>query len=532
MAKAWEPLQTGDKIAVIFPSHRPFYRSNAPDTIGTPATEIEYHKEWINSLGLEPDIPDDLAAIEEWGEQQGAARTRAQHIIDALADPNVKAIYATGGHGADEVILELEKYYSNPTNLPKRPDAPPLIGFSDVTQLQLYLGEKGLVSPLQVASEKTPELRSLLFEQKLPQNIPLIPLNEAAERSSAISGTTIGGNDFAIYRTHRTKHRLQTKENRNNILLLEGEQSDQDFVLTLEKLISQGEDKNIKAIVLGQCYDNNGDERIHECDIGKILKIIKRINGLDSKIPIFFGAPIGHPKKFDKPLNFLPIPLNTETAIKTSNGNSTISFSPIRTIEDVKAAKEAYASRQVWQPIKTKDSNSFATASTVFQPIVLHPIHMPTEIPKHFIGCSVFGRDVPAMEGVDLNGKDLLIHMPIHGISLPDKPGNLGNLDYWTIAQTAAMPMMELIKMGNAENIKSITFSAPIPFPDRFTESLREFTSEHFPGKPIFTTKISQSTEMAQEIGASRDQPLLINFKNVKLDTALSSTTTCQNPSI
>ncbi len=78
--------------------------------------------------------------------------------------------------------------------------------------------------------------------------------------------------------------------------------------------------------------------------------------------------------------------------------------------------------------------------------------------------------------------------------------------------------MMELIKMGNVAHASSITFSAPIPFPARLTEYLKEFTGEHFPGKPIFTTIMLPGVNIFKD--HSDTQAYEITMMGVKLSTA------------
>jgi muramoyltetrapeptide carboxypeptidase LdcA involved in peptidoglycan recycling len=495
--KSWKPLQVGDKIALVFPGHVPPPQVTAEQFA---KMEIAKHRGWVKAFGLELNNEDSINSLldeETWGEKADAAQKRAQYIFDALNDMKVKAIYARGGHGTDEVILELEELFKE-HGLPKRDDAIPLIGFSDATQLQLYLGELGLVSPIQVASDGSLEVKNLLFEQELQQKMPLNPVNAAAKREILISGKTIGGNDTAILSAHRSDYRLQTAADRNNILLLEGWNT-YGVPKVLEVLEKQGQLGNTNAIILGKCYGNNGNENTIE----EIEKAVKDLN-----IPVFIGAPIGHTKL--SPEGFLPIPLNTKTTIETADGQSVISFSPVRLTEDIEEAKKAYEARQPWV---TSGKRIGGEASKMLQPIELHPIN-PAEIPEIFIGCSVLGCDIPAVEGVDLAGQNLLIHISI--------PAEVKSLDYWSFAQKATMPMMELIKMGNAKNIKSITFSAPIPFPDRLKKTIEEFTKEHFAGKPVFTALIPQNSEMVQDLDkAAKTHPLPVklNTKIIGVDS-------------
>ncbi len=221
-----------------------------------------------------------------------------------------------------------------------------------------------------------------------------------------------------------------------------------------------------------------------------------------------------------QPLNFLPLPLNTETTIESTNGKAKISFIPVRTIEDIEAGKAAYAASQPWHTLQEKDKSSLVSSSPVFQPIILNSIHSDKpelEAPNKFIGCGVVGTDIPAIEGVDLKGENLFIHIP------PEEGHDL-NL-YWTLAQKSTMPLMELVKMGAAKDIKSITFAAPVVFPDRIKEYIKNFTNEHFSGTPVFTTTIplELEPEAIKELNApSRSSPLLMKFNDIRVENKLS----------
>ncbi|MDB2414778.1 LD-carboxypeptidase [Rickettsiales bacterium] len=507
---AWQPLRKSqkadedpDKIAIIFASHnRIFYNKDSLEQ------QIKQHSAWITDLGLQVYIPDDLAEIHEWGEEKGAPRRRAQHIIDALNDLSVKAIFSVGGSGADEVIFELEKYYSNPENLPKREDAIPLIGYSDTTQLQLYLGSIGLVSPIQVrcddpgdAKNVKEALESLFFSQLLQQEIPLTPLNDAAkdekDEKAAIPGTIIGGHANTIYRTRRCNYRIDANadEDGSKILLLEGKENEKDYIeRALETLKDTGALNNIKAIIIGK----------NSPDVSEYFK--------NFEIPVLFGVPIGHG---DDSEGFLPIPLCTKTTINLGS-NPSISISPVRTKENIKKSKEEYSAREPWQP---KETITEFEQKDIFSTINLNPITELSEdiaAPEDVIICNVKGTDVPALEGVDLSDKNLLIHMTI-----PEK--SQGGMEDEGLAQKIRGPLMELLKMGHASNAKSIIFSAPIKFTPRMYNNLKNFTEEYFPEvKDVFTALISEDIQIIKDLGEEDiSKPLSVRLHDVRIETEI-----------
>jgi muramoyltetrapeptide carboxypeptidase len=69
----------------------------------------------------------------------GADARRLRELSDALRDPAIKAVFcARGGYGATRLLGQLGSLRSHP--------AKPLIGFSDITALHLWLQSLGLVS--------------------------------------------------------------------------------------------------------------------------------------------------------------------------------------------------------------------------------------------------------------------------------------------------------------------------------------------------------------------------------------------------
>ncbi len=113
------PLRPGDRVRLVSPASW-----STPEWIRESAAVLE-------SWGLVVDPGKHLAA--RWGYMAGRDEERIADLNDAFRDPAVRAIVATqGGAGAYRICEELD--FDAVRNDPK-----PLLGFSDITYLQLSL---------------------------------------------------------------------------------------------------------------------------------------------------------------------------------------------------------------------------------------------------------------------------------------------------------------------------------------------------------------------------------------------------------
>ena len=197
-------------------------------------------------------------------------------------------------------------------------------------------------------------------------------------------------------------------------------------------------------------------------------------------------------------------------------------------MEDIEKARVAYLSRKPWVPAykyrtfdKIKNNHhSIEATSEIFQPIELHPLNPSEEIPTHFIACSIVGTDIPAIEEVDLSDKNLLLNIDLGGAADINQVGG-----FWGLAQKATISMMQLKYMYQDKNLRSITISLPIPFPESLKQYLKEFTGEHFPEKPVFTAIIPDNTIMISELSKSSSvNPLLVKLNSYTKIKNLNST--------
>ena len=112
------PLRSGDKVALVSPAS-PF-----------DAVEFDAGVEELRRLGLEPVWDDSIFAREPM--VSGPADLRARAFLDAMRDPDVRAIIAVrGGYGSVEILPFLD-----PEELASTRKI--ICGYSDITSLLVY----------------------------------------------------------------------------------------------------------------------------------------------------------------------------------------------------------------------------------------------------------------------------------------------------------------------------------------------------------------------------------------------------------
>lgn len=120
--KSWSALKSGDVVDVIAPGFRP--------TDG----EVEAGVQFLESWGLKARLPKDL-----FGADVVSSHTddkRLKHLTAALLAKDSKAIWCLrGGYGSIRLVPDLLK-------LKKPNHTKVLLGFSDVTTIQLWLSQK------------------------------------------------------------------------------------------------------------------------------------------------------------------------------------------------------------------------------------------------------------------------------------------------------------------------------------------------------------------------------------------------------
>jgi len=264
------------KIAIFAPSH------------SVSATNLQLGIRQLEDSGFEVDCPKDIISppIEgcKWA---NTAEERTRRIINILNDPTVGAMWAVdGGESAIEVVNLLNEYDTNPEKvktqildsylktqeslpdnffLPKRSDlfdyskgalpkrGIPCIGFSDVSGVNNFLGQRGVVSPYYAnvldSSGRTKVLEHLMGEKKESKYEGLTLLGEgqfSSEESLEVYATVDGwiasscGTDF------------QFTLQKPSILAIESIEEGNVVGLTMQQAFEAGALENVKAIVIGR----------------------------------------------------------------------------------------------------------------------------------------------------------------------------------------------------------------------------------------------------------------------------------------
>lgn len=262
-------LQKGDTVGV-------FAISNA-----VTKSEMESGIAKLKNWGLEVVEADNL--YNKDGRYAGTQSERIAGFQKLLDNPNIKALLAArGGYGAVQVLPYLD--FSPMEQHPKW-----IVGFSDVTALLVALNNRGfetihgpMVQNFSDA-ESVESLRKALFGEL---HTISIPRNKNCIEGSA-EGRLVGGNLSIIYSMGGTLYDLNVK---NAILLIE-DTGEANYAVDrmLANLKLSGKLDSIKGVVVGDFNTSVGSD--------KPLDEIIHTYFDDLRVPIVYGAPIGHNTK-------------------------------------------------------------------------------------------------------------------------------------------------------------------------------------------------------------------------------------------
>ena len=284
-------LHAGDLVRIISPAGK---------------AEPEYVKratEVLRSWGLNVDVAPH--ALSESGRFSGTEKERCRDLIDALTDPNVKAIFCSrGGYGAVQLLDHLP--IGQVCMRPKW-----LIGYSDITVLHALWSREGVISlhaPMSAHLAEYPDnesshaLKRILFGHSVDYETATHPLN----RKGTGSGHLTGGNLSVLCGLRGTQYDFDYAD---SILFLEdiGEQP-----YKLERMLYQlklgGVFEQIKGLIVGQ---------FTECpeDPGMKSNIYEMIRSFTERYayPVCFDYPVGHVA------HNLPMPEGAKVQLKVTD---------------------------------------------------------------------------------------------------------------------------------------------------------------------------------------------------------------------
>jgi muramoyltetrapeptide carboxypeptidase len=309
---------TNDSSTIIKPA-----RLNAGDTVAVVAPASNLKADYLargvaelQRLGFRVKHRADI--LDKVRYTAGSDQRRADELMEAFADPEVKAVWAArGGYGVmrllpllDEVVLR-----ANPKIF---------IGYSDLTALHLYLYRRfGLVTfhgpmaakDLAQISESCAEhydRESLLaaLMQAQPMGEIKSSKTEILHKGSGqpVSGRLLGGCLSLIVAMMGTPDELDT---RGAILFLE-DTGTRPYAIDrmLQQLRLAGKFDDVRAIVFGEMTDC-----VQHADQGYSIQDVLAECTADLGIPVMFGLPSGH-----SPKGNLTLPLGVTAKLDGERG--------------------------------------------------------------------------------------------------------------------------------------------------------------------------------------------------------------------
>jgi len=270
------PLESGDAVRIIAPA--------------SPVEEDPLRKGCAELERLGFACKWDPRVLARQGYFAGSAEERLAKLLMALDETSSKAVFcARGGYGSGYLLERLE-----PRRL-KTPKA--LVGYSDVTLLQLFLWRKKkwvtfygpmIASGLDKGADRDSGYDSESFRQALMQASHgwRIDLRGETLFFGSAEGVLTGGCLTMIQATLGTPWEIQTS---GAVLLLEDcNMKPYQIDRALIHLRQAGKFKGVSAVILGdfpQCEAPEGSPPARE--------VFERIFGA-LKIPVVYGAPVGH----------------------------------------------------------------------------------------------------------------------------------------------------------------------------------------------------------------------------------------------
>ncbi|MEQ9115279.1 MAG: LD-carboxypeptidase [Rickettsiales bacterium] len=276
-------LSKGDLVDVVAPSYGDFDVSE------------EQIKQVLEYLGLKARIPKNLQKKNADFFSAHNLEMRSKHFINAITAKDSKAIWCLrGGYGAAKIVPELEKI-----NLSKHNK--PIIGYSDITALHLYLSSKYDFRTVhgrnlsefftkKISSIEKENITSLLFENGF--DLKMMPLNTYAKKESLnIEAAIIGGNLTLVTNSLATDWQISTKD---KILLLEDAFEEKYRIdRSLNHLYQAGVFDKVKAVIFGDIeLKEEKSQNTRGLDVEEfIMDFIKKLN-----VPVYHTPQIGHGK--------------------------------------------------------------------------------------------------------------------------------------------------------------------------------------------------------------------------------------------
>ncbi|MEP7292348.1 MAG: LD-carboxypeptidase, partial [Chloroflexota bacterium] len=281
-------LQSGDTVALVCPSSRPFDPG-----------KIAQSQQWLESEGYRVLVGRNI--LQRYGNFAGTDDQRLADFHEAWANPVVKALICErGGNGASRLLprLDYDLIRANPKIL---------IGYSDITALHLAIHKMtGLITfhgPVAMDARSTRYsyeqfTRALTSREPLgaipdpvPDKLfpPVYPPYRMVIRAGRASGRLIGGNLTLIMETMGTPYEIDTA---GKILFVEDVNEEPHFYdAYLTQLRQAGKLHAAAGIIVGQCAGSEPHSTL--VSNFSLEDLIEQHMG-DLGIPVVYGLRLGH----------------------------------------------------------------------------------------------------------------------------------------------------------------------------------------------------------------------------------------------
>lgn len=508
MPNAWDPLKSGDTVAVVNPCMK--------DRNGGQHAE-QYqallHGEWgykVNGL--------DALTSEKTGDRlwSGTAQERASSIINAICEPDNKAIFLlVGGDGANEAMKLVADWHEaelaeGREGLPKR--GIPVVGLSNNTTVLNPLAQMGIISPIQgkldaavqepqgsnpIIKQNAQALGDLLSGKAKKLDFSVEALNSSAQgyRGEEEAIEIVGGCNFHVIESSRTAFQVDAK---GKYLTVEGPEEQCSVKETLQGLEKQGMLDGVKGIFLGhisghshQAGETDEQKRAVDAKRAEISEAAETLG-----VPVFSGMPWGHIRPGAAPDVY--VPLHTDAKFTVTGDGPVLSVDPVRTQESLDLSFDSYSKQT-----KVSDHGVPIDGDPVIvsmETLLTDPNH-PSLQDKNVVLAFTpkFGEPVSHMMGVS-QSLSALLHKD-----------SLAGVQSLTLDLSGAYDSEPLYRKLSGEAITPPHLYSGKPIseaiPDRavydaeMKSYLEDFSSEHLGGIPVDVGKYPIAEHVAKETG-------------------------------
>lgn len=294
-------LRRGDVVRVVSPGSTP-----NPTNM---ARGIEILESWGLKVELAPHVYD------EYGYLAGKDEVRLADLNAAIADPKVKAVFASrGGYGCQRIAdgVDLRPLRRHPKTL---------VGFSDITSLQALMWEDARLATVHGPmvnwdDERTGPESAEALRRAVMTTDPVVLERDPNESSAGVvfpgkaRGIVVGGNLTLVSSSVGARDELDLK--RKIFFFEEVDEANYRLDRMLTQLYRCGELGTVAGVVIGQVTNSDSDPG--EFDVTGVLK--DRLGYLG--VPVLGGLKLGHDK------GQLTIPLGTMATLDAGAGRLTV----------------------------------------------------------------------------------------------------------------------------------------------------------------------------------------------------------------